>query len=237
LKFARKYSAASASPDVWLARLDAENACDEDDIKSTWATARNEVAASQDVAGAEKIWLWGLDHQSSNAEDKRALYEDLLNHSMKDSATRTIHETLLLRYVSEVIYSQGTESTTRLKRIRHMSSAYLPTATIWGRVFTLERTRDNLGDKSLLRVVYEHWRVMDTISAASAWAGWLMDHGDGKGATQVISSAMVQLSAEDKIRLTEAWSSRLTGSQTNDEDGDASEEEDLPLTLEQVALS
>lgn len=75
LKFARKYSAASASPDVWLARLDAENACDEDDIKSAWATARNEVAASQDVAGAEKIWLWGLDHQSSNAEDKRALYE------------------------------------------------------------------------------------------------------------------------------------------------------------------
>jgi len=63
-----------------------------------------------------------------------------------------------------------------------------------------------------------------------------VDHGDGKGATQVISSAMVQLGAEDRIRLTEAWSSRLAGSQMKDEDGDDFEAEDLPLELEHVVL-
>lgn len=162
--------------------------------------------------------------------------QDLLNHSMKDSATRTIHEALLLRYGSEAIYSQGTDSATRLKLIRHMSSAYLPTAAVWEHVFTLERARDDLAEKPLLRAVYEYWRGVDGISAASAWAGWLMDHGDGKGATQVISSAMVQLGAEDKIRLTKAWSLLLSGSQMKDEDGDDFEAEDLPLELEHVAL-
>ncbi|KAG8214000.1 hypothetical protein J3R82DRAFT_10751 [Butyriboletus roseoflavus] len=171
----------SASPGVWLARLDAEEAwaCDPDDIKSAWASARAAVVASQDVDGAEKIWLWGLDHQSSNTEDRQAVYEP-----------------------------SGSAS------------------------FTLERARDGLAEKPLLRAVYEYWRAVDGISAATAWAGWLMDHGDGKGATQVISNAMVQLGTEDKIRLTETWNSRLTGSQTKDKDGDGSEEEDLPLRLE-----
>ncbi|KAH0827941.1 U3 small nucleolar RNA-associated protein 6-domain-containing protein [Lanmaoa asiatica] len=255
LRFARKYSATSTSPGVWLARLDAEDACDHGDPKSAWASARIAVVASQDISGAEKIWLWGLDHQSSNTEDQQAIYEvklssytrfrslttkslrnekDLLNSSMKNSTTRTIHETLLLRYVSEAIFSQETESATRLKLTRHISSAYLPTAAVWERVFTLESARDGRADKSLLRAVYEYWRAVDGTLAALAWAGWLMDHGDGKGATQVISNAMVQLGAEDKVRLTEAWSSRLTGSQTKDadEDGDASEEEVLPLALE-----
>ncbi|KAF8134593.1 U3 small nucleolar RNA-associated protein 6-domain-containing protein [Boletus edulis] len=234
LKFARKYSAGSSSPNVWLARLDAEHACDQGDIKSAWASARTAVFASQDVDGTEKVWLWGLDHQPGNAEDQRAVYEDLLHHTMRDSATRTIHETLLLRYVSETIYSQETDSATRLKLLRHISSAYLPTAPVWERVFTLECVRDELADKSLLCAVYEYWRALDGISATSTWAGWLMDHEDGKRATQVISSAMVQLGAEDKVRLTEAWSSRLTGSQKEDEDedGDASEEEGLPLQLE-----
>lgn len=163
--------------------------------------------------------------------------KDLLRHSMKDSATRTIHKTLLLRYISEAIYSQETDSSTRLKLIRHMSSSYLPTAPVWERTFTLERARDDLADKSILRAVYEYWRVLDGISAPSAWAGWLMDHGDGKGATQVISNAMAQLGTEDKTRLAEAWGSRLAGSRTEDEDGEVSEQEDLPLTLDNAALS
>jgi len=186
------------------------------------------VASSEDVNGTEKIWLWGLDNQ---LEDRRKVYEDLLNDSMKNSATRTIHETLLLRYVSEVVYSQGTNNAMRLGLIRRICNAYLPTATVWECVFALERARDDLADKSLLRAVYEYWRVVDGISATSAWAGWLVDHGDGKGATQVISSAMVQLGTEDKIRFTEVWNSRLTRNEAKDEDSDASVE-DLPLQLE-----
>jgi len=181
----------------------------------------------------KKVWLWGLDRQSSRTADRRtAVYEDLLNDSMKNSVTRTVHETLLLRYASEVIHAQGTDSVARLKLIRRISTAYLPTVAVWERVFTLERARDDVADKSVLRAIYEYWRAMDGTAAALSWAGWLIDRGDGKGATQVISSATVQLCAEDKTRLTEAWNARLSGDQTKDEDDGVSEEEELPLTLE-----
>ena len=75
LRYARKYSVTSVSPSVWLARLDAEKACDQDNIKSAWASARTAVGTSQDVNDTEKIWLWGLDHQASDAEQQQAVYE------------------------------------------------------------------------------------------------------------------------------------------------------------------
>ena len=79
---------------MWLARLDAEKACDQGDIKSAWAFARTAVAASQDVNGAEKIWLWGLDHQSSNTEDRQAVYEvKLALYTWFRSLTRIRHTT------------------------------------------------------------------------------------------------------------------------------------------------
>jgi hypothetical protein len=84
LKLARRYSVASTSPDVWLARLDAENTSDECDIKSAWASARAAVDANSDVKGAEKIWLWGLDRCSTHPEDQQAVYE------VNFSATSTI---------------------------------------------------------------------------------------------------------------------------------------------------
>lgn len=75
LRFARKYSVTSSFPSVWLARLDAEKACDQGDISAAWASARTAVAVSEDVNGIEKVWLWGLEHQSSNEKDRQALYE------------------------------------------------------------------------------------------------------------------------------------------------------------------
>lgn len=75
LKLARKYSAASASPSVWLARLDAEEACDQGNMESAWASARTAVGTNQDIKDTEKIWLWGLDHQLGNAGDQHTVYE------------------------------------------------------------------------------------------------------------------------------------------------------------------
>ena len=124
----------------------------------------------------------------------------------------------------------------RLKLIQHIFTAYLPTATVWERVFTLGCTRDDLESKSFLRAVYEYWRAVDGVSAASAWAGWLMDHGDGKSAAQIVSCTMVQLGAEDKVRFTEAWNARLSRNETKDEDGDASDVEHLPETMESISL-
>ncbi|KAF9227279.1 hypothetical protein BS17DRAFT_878240 [Gyrodon lividus] len=228
LKVARRYSAASASPDVWLARLDAENISNGADVKSAWAAARAAVNAGSDMSGAEKIWLWGIDHWSTNPEDQQVVYEDLLNQSMRNSSTRPIHETLLLRYASDVIYSQQTDSSARLKLVRHISSAYLPTKTVWERLFGLECARNELAEKVILNAVYEFWRAVDVVSAASAWAGWLMDHGGGNEAMKIIGRTMAQLAPEEQVRFSEAWSSRLKDDQTNDGDGDSSCEEDMP---------
>ncbi|KIK98666.1 hypothetical protein PAXRUDRAFT_823638 [Paxillus rubicundulus Ve08.2h10] len=228
LKLARRYSAASTSPDVWLARLDAESTSDEADVKSAWASGRAAVDASSDVKGAEKVWLWGLDHWPTNPEVQQAEYKVLLHQSMKNSTTRLIHEALLLRYCSDVIYTQHTDNSARLKSVRHISTAYLATKAVWERVFGLECARNELADKPILSAVYEFWRALDGVSAASAWAGWLVDHGDGKEAMKIVARAMAQLTPEEQERCSHAWSSRLKGDQTNEGDGDSSRE-DMPL--------
>ncbi|KAF9237504.1 U3 small nucleolar RNA-associated protein 6-domain-containing protein [Melanogaster broomeanus] len=227
LKLARRYSATSASPDVWLARLDVENSSDECDVKSAWASARAAVDASSDVKGAEKIWLWGLDHWSTNPEGQQGVYEDLLKQSMRTEATRHIHETLLLRYASDVIYSQQADRHPRLKLVRHVSSAYLPTKAVWECLFALESARNEFAKKPILSTIYEFWRALDCVSAASAWAGWLMERGEGKEAMNTIGRTMSQLAPEEQVRLSGVWSSRLKGEQTNDGDGDSSGEEDV----------
>ncbi|KAF8842981.1 hypothetical protein BDN67DRAFT_1030869 [Paxillus ammoniavirescens] len=233
LKLARRYSAASASPDVWLARLDAENASDEADVKSAWASGRAAVDASSDVKGAEKVWLWGLDHWSTNPQVQQAECEALLHQSMGNSSTWPIHETLLLRYCSDVIYTQQTDNFARLKSVRHISTTYLPTKAVWERLFGLECVRNELADKPVLSAVYEFWRALDGVSAASAWAGWLVDHGDGKEAMKIVARAMAQLAPEEQERFSHAWSSRLKGNQANDGNSDSSgEEEDMSLRLD-----
>ncbi|KIJ67863.1 hypothetical protein HYDPIDRAFT_107389 [Hydnomerulius pinastri MD-312] len=231
LKLARRYSMVSTSPDVWLARLDAEKASGEASVLSAWASARVAVRPNGDEKGVKSVWLWGFDHLLVRWEDQQALYEDLLKQSVSNSSTRSIHETLLLRYASDVVYSERTDSSSRLKLVRQMSSAYLPTKAVWDHLFTLECARKESADKLLLSTIHEYWRAVDGVQAALSWAGWLIERGDGKEAMKIIGGAMAQLPSGERAQLSLAWSSRLKSESEKEGDSEGSSgEEDVSLS-------
>lgn len=129
-----------------------------------------------------------------------------------------------------MLYSEHTPNSARLRLVRQISSSYLPTKAVWERIFALECGRKDSAGKQVLSAVYEPWRAIDGVLAASAWAGWLADHGDGKQAMKIIGGAMAQLDMEQRVQLSQAWSSRLE--ETNEEDGDsAADDKEMPLTL------
>lgn len=237
LKLARRYCRATNAPDVWLSRLDAEKAVNDGDITAIWSSARSAVQSFPDKREVEKVWLWGLDHCTSAGENRHSLFENLLEQSMQDSSTRSIHQSLLLRYISEVVYSECIDDVERCKLVRRLPVAYLPTETVWEHLFSLESTRKKGVQKTMLNTIYQQWQAFDGARSAMAWAGWLADHGDGKEATKVISKAVAHLPSEERVRLQQMWNSRLNeGKREEDEREETStavEEtlEGMPVTL------
>ncbi|KIM69184.1 hypothetical protein SCLCIDRAFT_104260 [Scleroderma citrinum Foug A] len=221
LKLARRYSLATDSPDVWLARLDVEKAINEHDAQSTWSIACSTVHNYPRKEDIEKVWLWGLDHLMTQDGDRIALFENLLKKSMQDSSIRNIHETLLLRYISDVVFSKSINEVERHKLIQKMPITYLPTEAVWARLFSLGCLGENVG-KNMLCTIYEHWRNVDGVRAALEWAGWLSEHGDGKGAMKVIKTATALLSSAERGHLNQLWNSRLNQDR---EDGEGKGEE------------
>lgn len=237
LKLARRYSRATNSPDVWLARLDAEKAANNGDITTIWSSARSAVQGFPDKREVEKVWLWGLDVRATQGENRLSSFENLLDQSMRDSSTRSIHESLLLRYVSDVVYSEGMCGAERCKLIRRLPAAYLPTKAVWERLFSFQSTRGDDAQKTMLSTIYQYWQALDGIPAAMAWAGWLVDHGDGKEAMKIISKAAAHLPNEQRAQLQQMWNSRLNGGNGEEDKGEemfsAVEEngEGMPITL------
>ena len=256
LKLARKYSFATDAPEVWLARLDVEKAADEHDVQSTWSMACATVHNRSQKADVEKIWLWGLDHLTTQGVDQSCLFEvntsfvsfhpsyplsqDLLKKSIQDSSTRSIHETLLLRYISDVVYSKRIDETERHKLIQNIPIAYLPTKAVWEHLFSLGCLDENVS-KTILCTIYGHWRNVDGVRAALEWAGWLAEHGDGREAMKVIKAATVQLSPAERAQLNQLWNSRLNQGRRNDENGEhegdgEDEEENTGKSFEEMPI-
>ena len=140
---------------------------------------------------------------------------------MQDSSIRNIHETLLLRYISDVVFSKSINEVERHKLIQKMPITYLPTEAVWARLFSLGCLGENVG-KDMLCTIYEHWRNVDGVRAALEWAGWLSEHGDGKGAMKVIKTATALLSSAERGHLNQLWNSRLNQDR---EDGEGKGEE------------
>lgn len=228
LKLARRYCRATNSPDVWLSRLDAEKAVDDGDITAIWTSARSVVQSFPDKSEVEKVWLWGLDRCTSPGENRHS-FENLLEQSMQDSSTRSVHESLLLRYISDVVYSEHIDDVERCKLVRRLPVAYLPTKTVWEHLFSLESTRRNDVQKTMLNTIYQQWKAFDGVLAAMAWAGWLVDHGDGKEAMKVISKAVAHLPSEERARLQQMWTSRLNGGK-----GEQDEREEMSSAMEET---
>ncbi|KAI6106108.1 hypothetical protein EDD16DRAFT_1631406 [Pisolithus croceorrhizus] len=202
LKLARRYCRVTNSPDVWLSRLDAEKAVNDGDITAIWSSARS---------------AWGLDRCTSPGRTQQT------------SSTRSIHESLLLRYISDVVYSEYIDGVERCKLVRRLPVAYLPTKTVWEHLFSLESTRGDDVQKTLLNTIYQHWRVFDGVLAAMTWAGWLVDHGDGREAMKIISKAAAYLTTEERARLQQMWNSRLNGGS-----GDKDEREETSSAVEET---
>ncbi|KAI6169399.1 U3 small nucleolar RNA-associated protein 6-domain-containing protein [Pisolithus thermaeus] len=229
LKLARRYCRVTNSPDVWLSRLDAEKAVNDGDITAIWSSARSAVQSFPDKSEVEKVWLWGLDRCTSPGRTQQSLFENLLEQSMQDSSTRSIHESLLLRYISDVVYSEYIDGVERCKLVRRLPVAYLPTKTVWEHLFSVESTRGDDVQKTLLNTIYQHWQVLDGVTAAMTWAGWLVDHGDGKEAMKIISKAAAHLTTEERARLQQMWNSRLNGRK-----GDREEREETSSAVEET---
>lgn len=229
LKLARRYCRVTNSPDVWLSRLDAEKAADDGDITAIWSSARSAVQSFPDKSEVEKVWLWGLGHCTCPGGNQHSLFENLLEQSMQDSSTRSIHESLLLRYISDVVYSEYIDGVERCKLVRRLPVAYLPTKTVWEHLFSLESTRGDDVQKTLLNTIYQHWQAFDGVLAATAWAGWLVDHGDGKEAMKIISKAAAHLPNEERARLQQMWNSRLNGGKREKD-----EKEETPSAVEET---
>lgn len=148
---------------------------------------------------------------------------------MQDPSNKRVHDTLLFRYVSDVVYADHVDDVTRHKRIRKIPTAFLPTSTLWEHLFSLESAREQGTSKAVLSTVYEHWQAIDLIPAVVTWAGWLADHGDGKEAVGIMSRASARLSSEERVQLDRSWNSRLDGTRNGEKDerGSENEEEDL----------
>jgi len=143
---------------------------------------------------------------------------------MQDSSIRNIHETLLLRYISDVVFSKRIDDAERHKLIQTIPITYLPTKAVWERLFSLGCLCENVG-KTVLWNIYEHWRNVDGVRAALEWAGWLTDHGDGKEAMKVITTATAQLPSAERGHLNQLWNSRLNQDMGDGEEAEEKEEE------------
>ncbi|TFK44537.1 U3 small nucleolar RNA-associated protein 6-domain-containing protein [Crucibulum laeve] len=228
LRTARKYTdRVPASPAVWLARLEAEKQLGDGSsegrtvVENAWRSARKSIVGSAEEL--ERVWSWGLDQEEPPAVSLRT-HEGLLKESMGDSSLRAVHEMVLMRYVT-VLHEEmkvpvaGVTSDQEAKAsakwqhsIRHMAGKYLTTGRVWQKVFTVVEGTDEAlwateadGKRAVLSEVYEQWRKNDGIEATVGWAGWLMGHGKGKEATEVVMSARSWVSEGERTELEERW--------------------------------
>lgn len=164
---------------------------------------------------------------------------------MRDSALRAVHDALLVRRVRGLYgdapgYADhergpaltdthglhhsaagpasqpGMAPAERAADVRRMARDWFPTGRVWAEVFTREDERE------VLEAVYDLWRRMDGVEACTAWARWLIEHGDGARAVEVIRGARGWLGADDREEVERRWADTL---RTTDLEGDVDQGE------------
>lgn len=199
---------------MWLVRLDMERRYgNEASAVQAWAEARRSVAGSNEEV--LPVWQWGL-HGDIEATDEQLDAHEVGFSVTKDLNTRlstcpqtllkesmaagllAIHEELLINFVQRLYKDRrgpktGLDSDQRTKRsewdrVRHMDDAYLATGNVWREVFRLEEQAE-VGGEATLRTTFESWRRKDKDGASLEWAAWLLRHGKGKEASELISGA------------------------------------------------
>lgn len=107
----------------------------------------------------------------------------------------------------------------RAARVRHISTAYLPTARVWKEVFAQEVAAadamamrcgpDHAGMGRVLETVYEFWRRKDGVGATVEWAKWQLGHGRAKAATDVVMRSRSWLPTADAREVERQWQRQL----------------------------
>lgn len=140
---------------------------------------------------------------------------------MTDATLKTLHEKLLIRYMTFLHRRRSLQCSHPSKffyesenDVKEMAKSYFPTAEVWECTFGLFAkltgptapnfllSAEGIHDMCyrLLQHIYEIWRGLSTVShrnAAIAFGSWLLYHGKGKGkeAAMVIERARIASSA------------------------------------------
>ncbi|KDQ57693.1 hypothetical protein JAAARDRAFT_35378 [Jaapia argillacea MUCL 33604] len=213
LRLARKYTAKQwMAGEVWFARLQAEEQyASAEEVAKAWAETRDAVK-DHDV---ERVWMWGFEQAGWRAypsEERRRILEQMLKESMRDSSLASVHEKLIIQYVS-TLHSDGEENFSNV--LSHIAKNCLPTEKVWSEVFTrLGGSKADIAGRSveaekILSEVYEKWKTKNGLEASLAWAAWLLEHGNGKKAKEVIGRTRSVLSDDDRSELDRRWAETL----------------------------
>ncbi|VDC03631.1 unnamed protein product [Peniophora sp. CBMAI 1063] len=238
---ARKYAVARPhSPDVQLARLNAEKAAgaSDDDLKEAWKDARRGVGAGVKMGSAgeeeseegeweemrRKVWIWGLEEIGEDS----TILETLLRESLTDPLLRPTHDALLIRYA--LLAHRQSQSTTKTTLDR-LARLFLPTSSTWASIFEVLADQDTADADTLyttLSAAHAQWKAASGgTDAAIRWAAWLLEHGKGAEALVVVRAAGKE--AERR------WAGMLAEREERTED-DVGEEERV-VELEEIEVA
>jgi len=214
LRIAGKYTRQiPTSPRVWLARLAVEKQLSDEPTEKCWAEARRSIVGTDEER--LEIWTWGL-LTADSPPAKKKLHERLLKESMQDVSLRGVHEALLVRYVS-VLHEVGFEPNSGvmsdqekgwLHWIRHMAKSYLTTGRVWRQVFArVSEACEEEEKEKVLGEIFELWRKDEGVEATIEWGRWLLSHGRGREATEIVMKGM---SCFDKEIIEVRWREELS---------------------------
>ncbi|KAI0093162.1 U3 small nucleolar RNA-associated protein 6-domain-containing protein [Irpex rosettiformis] len=223
------YSPAHTSAKVWLARFELEKTLglDEEERKGSRREARS-IVHGEDVLD---VWLWGV-RDGGDEETRVSALKTLLNESMRmqDAPSfRIVHNGLLHHYLS----------TTPLKTLtdfRQLVTSCLPDSSTYAECFrsltcsTSTSSNDDITANAVLKEVYETWKRLDVVTSSLEYASWLVSHGEGKEASEVVLRARAEVGmGERREALDGGWRAVLANMGGDELEVEKSDEGDVEM--------
>ncbi|KAJ3929110.1 MAG: U3 snoRNP protein [Lentinula lateritia] len=213
LDTAKRYtSRVPESASVWIARLTAMKALDEN-IDAVWREARRSVSPKDEHFA--HVWTWGISEDMVHDERLRVYEVSFRKESIVGDSS--LQEHLLLGYVAALMVSRSTPisgddsdqvanksaKALNLQKLRHMQGRFLNTGKVWQKMFHLEAEEN--GSAIVLEEIYELWRTANVVEATIAWAEWLLKNGKGKEASVLIVRSKGSVGQKEQEEMETQW--------------------------------
>ncbi|KAJ3922273.1 U3 snoRNP protein [Lentinula edodes] len=213
LDTAKRYtSRVPESASVWIARLTAMKALDEN-IDAVWREARRSVSPKDE--NFAHVWTWGISEDMVHDERLRVYEVSFRKESIVGDSS--LQEHLLLGYVAALMVSRSTPvsgddsdqvanksaKALNLQKLRHMQGRFLNTGKVWQKMFHLEAEEN--GSAIVLEELYELWRTANVVEATIAWAEWLLKNGKGKEASVLIVRSKGSVGQKEQEEMETQW--------------------------------